>query len=131
MVLHQDRFADKYLPQFGFIACQGNVRPVQRFVETDAAGSQLAYADRNKSEIFFARGSVINMCFEDGWFYFKSSSTLYGTKKGAEPVEILHCSGTSKATNDDYCRYGLILYGNDRNYYLIKNGTATQIQSEP
>ena len=94
-------------------------------------GTYLTYADEKEVTPFFNRGSAINMTCDDGYFYFKSSSTLYFTQKGSEPVELLHCSGTSKATNDDYCSYGIILYGHDKNYYLIKNGKAVQIKSEP
>ena len=93
--------------------------------------SYIVYADKNENSPFFRLGSAINMCCDDGYFYFKSSSTVYCTQKGKEPVEIGRSSGSSKATNDDYCRYGIIFYGNDKNYYFIKNGQKTQIPITP
>ncbi len=96
-----------------------------------AGNSNIVYADKKTCLPFFKLGSYMNMCCDDGYFYFKSSYTIYGTVKGAEPVEIDKAYSTSKATNDDYSHYGIIYYGKDQNYYFIKNGQKTQIQSEP
>ena len=93
--------------------------------------NQIVYADRKTCLPFFNKGTYTAICCDDGYFYFKNSYTLYYSLKGAEPVEIDRCFSSSKATNDDYSRHGILYYGTDKNYYFLTKGTKVLIPVEP
>ncbi|MBQ6654464.1 MAG: zinc ribbon domain-containing protein [Erysipelotrichaceae bacterium] len=95
------------------------------------SANYITYADRKTNTPFFRPGTYMNTCCDDGYFYFKSSYTIYGTVKGSEPVEIDRAYSSGKASNDDYSHYGILYYSNEQNYYFLKNGTRVPVESEP
>ncbi|MBO4219275.1 MAG: zinc ribbon domain-containing protein [Erysipelotrichaceae bacterium] len=93
--------------------------------------SQLVYADSKNFTVVTNKGSNLNMCCDDGYFYFKNGYTLYCTKKGSEPAEVDGVYTTSKGSNENYTRKYILYYGADKKYYRAANGTRTPLKSEP